>query len=193
MSVRAALAGRGQAWQDVNSRGRGGLTCLMVAVDEGHEGVVDLLLQQLGCLVNLRDDGGGTALHWACAGPGRAEMVARLVARPGQRSLNVGDSSGSTPLMLAVEEGDMDCVRILLRELARWGAGLDINVTDREGRTALMVAVANERTECVRELVVIPGVDLHTRDRQGRGLEDLARWVGESRLVFTSRSCQEEP
>jgi ankyrin repeat protein len=164
----------------------------MVAVDEGHEGVVDLLLQHLGCLVNLSDDGGGTALHWACAGPGRAGMVARLVAHPGQRSVNVGDSGGSTPLMLAVEEGDMDSVRILLRELARWGAGVDINAMDREGRTALMVAVANERMECVREMVVVPGVDLHTRDRQGRGLEDQARWVGEGRPLFTIKSCQEE-
>ena len=41
-----------------------------------------------------------------------------------------------------------------------------------------MNAVWWNRVECVRELVAVEGVDLETRDSQGRGLEEVARVKG---------------
>ena len=44
------------------------------------------------------------------------------------------------------------------------------------GDTPLMLAVRWGRVEIVKKLVTLPGVDLKTRDREGRSLMDMARW-----------------
>ena len=55
--------------------------------------------------------------------------------------------------------------------------GIDCNVRGVEGRTALMVAVEADREEVVREMVAVQGVDITTRDAEGRSLEEVGRWL----------------
>ena len=133
--VRAALV-RGE---DVNQSASGGFTGLMVAALKGHEAVVELLLQQPGLEVNLFDEEfRQTVLHLAST-EGHTGIVRRLLAHPSLTCHNAVDSDGVSPLMEAV-----------------W----------------------NNRVKCVRELVAVEGVDLETRDSQGRSLEEVAREEG---------------
>ena len=58
--------------------------------------------------------------------------------------LNVQDTNGCTPLMLAAKGGYIKCVRALL------GAGADTSIPDNDGVTALMHAEKRNNTICSR-------------------------------------------
>ena len=51
----------------------------------------------------------------------------------------------------------------------------DVNHLDKRGDSPLMIAVHEKRMKTVRELAAHPGVDLDTRDRWDRSVEDVAR------------------
>jgi len=53
-------------------------------------------------------------------------------------NVNIFDTSDCTSLMLAVEEGNEGCVRMLVE------AGADVNAEDRFGATALDLAVESK-------------------------------------------------
>ena len=133
VSVKAALAGGLSA----NTRGGGDdQTCLIVAVQMGHEEVFKLLLQQEDCDLTLENrHNKWTALHYACM-LGKVMMVKALASHPRQDSLN-----------------SKDC----------------------KGRTAVMTAVWCGEAKCVMALGRVDGVDLDTRDGEGRSLEEMAR------------------
>ena len=121
--VRAALA-RGE---EVDQRGAGGYTGLMMAAFSGHEAVVDLLLQQPGLDVNLVSGlDRGTALHVACRGE-RAGILRKLLAHPSLTCHNAVDNAGS-PLMLAVKKNNVELVRELVAV-----KGVRLETRDRRG------------------------------------------------------------
>ena len=100
---------------DVNQRGGGHLTTsLMVAVREGHNHMLALLLAQPGLDPNLTDRLGHTALHYACSG-GNVEGLAWLLAHHAVDCLNTRDAGGDSPVMMAVRRGEVGCVRELLK------------------------------------------------------------------------------
>ena len=148
--VKAAL-GRGV---EVNRRGPGGATPLLLAVGGGHNDIAWLLLLhpeidpnlQVGgrlfmrrfvafwcpmCLWWLKapqDCHGFTALHLAASGD-NAWAVAKLLTHPAMASANARDEEGATALMQAAMFGHVGCVRTLLE-----GRGVDLGVVDRQGR-----------------------------------------------------------
>ena len=67
---------------DTNTRGAGNWTGLMGAVMWEEEEVVELLLAQAAIDINLRSDGGYTALHFACRFS-ISRVVRWLLAVPG--------------------------------------------------------------------------------------------------------------
>jgi ankyrin repeat protein len=92
------------------------------------------------------DDGGSTALYYACY-KGYAECVALLSQdrRMTSRIINTKDSVGKTPLMYAVRLNNIEIVRILLAR-----DDLDIAATDSNvGSTALHLACMMGNAECV--------------------------------------------
>ena len=100
-------------------------TCLMVAAEKGHVGVVEELLRQPGIRVNDTDHPfGSTALHEACEW-GHAGVVRLLVGHPGVDT-QVRDNEGETPLevaespneMVTDREGHTECARILRAQVA---------------------------------------------------------------------------
>ena len=126
VSVRAALTGG----QSANSRGGDyDITCLMVAVFNGHEGVVTELLQQEDCDPSLEDSNMRTALHFACS-RGRVGMVRQLASHPRQGSLNSKDSWKRTAIMVAVEQGEAEFVLALGRVVR-----VELDIRDRDGRS----------------------------------------------------------
>ena len=112
---------------------------LMIAVRFHRHKVVQLLLQQPGIEASCRISDGSTALDFACVADNLRGLVL-LLDQPGMgRVVNNRNSSGLTPLMVAVQHGHAKCVKVLLG---------------------------------------VEGVDLDTRDDQGKGLQEWARWAG---------------
>ena len=51
------------------------------------------------------------------------------------------------------------------------------NCRDKAGNTPVMLALARNQVDSLRELVAHPSVDLDIKDKEGRSLEEKARWV----------------
>ena len=91
-----------------------GFTGLMRASFNGHEAVVELLLKHQCVDVNLSSEVyHQTALHLACT-KGHAGIVRRLLAHPSLTCHNVANSSGHSPLMVALRDKKVECVRELV-------------------------------------------------------------------------------
>jgi CDP-diacylglycerol--serine O-phosphatidyltransferase len=91
--------------------GPGGVTLLMVAVEETNLPAIELLIAR-GAALDLRDAQGATALALA-AEMGFQEAVEILLAAGANP--NVHDLSGMTPLDVADEHGSHDIASLLLR------------------------------------------------------------------------------
>ena len=97
-SVRRAL----RAGRDVNSKDGNNKTALIWAVNEKHNGIVGLLLEQPAIEVNNKDDEGWTALHGAVI-ENNVEALELLLANQ-QVDVNCKDNEGSTALQRAAIE-----------------------------------------------------------------------------------------
>ena len=123
--VRKAL----QAGADPNTHGGYyNATCLMMAAVNNHDKVVALLLSSPGIKVNAKDNGGWTALHFAC-GNGCLASLSKLLAAPGVQ-LNERNNWGHTPIMEAILQGETEAVRQMaaVKEV-------DLDVKDNQGRS----------------------------------------------------------
>ena len=117
--VRAAIA-RGE---DVNGVDDQNVTGLMWAVGRGHYSVVEVLLQQPSLDMNSINDHGTTAVYYACLN-NKVIALRMLLGDPRLTSVNTRDPEGRTPLMIAVLNNRVGCVR----ELARV-EGLDLETS----------------------------------------------------------------
>ena len=82
---------------------------------------------------------GKNAIHWA-AEQGLQNALAAIFTSESYRAdckvnINVGDSSGNTPLHTAVHNGDIGCVKVILDEWL-----VDLTKTNAAGKTALQMA-----------------------------------------------------
>ena len=94
--------------------GKDEVTCLMLAVREGHSSIVDILLAEPGIDVTRRDVNGSTALHLACR-YGQMDLVQQLLDHPGGLyCLEWPDKWGETPLLTATRKGHLRCIKLLL-------------------------------------------------------------------------------
>jgi hypothetical protein len=79
-----------------------------------EEGVRKILEEDKDINVNSKDDGGWTALHWACTN-NYDRIVAMLLAHP-DIDVNQKTHSRITPFWLACRKGNTLCVRSLLKD-----------------------------------------------------------------------------
>ncbi|NXN30160.1 RN5A ribonuclease, partial [Nycticryphes semicollaris] len=120
---------------------KGGATALMDACTERHFSVVEILVQEMGADMNIRDNKDRNALIHALK-KGSAKERYESAVSIGRFLLDCGidvnskDECGKTALILAVEMQSPDLVRALLKK-----GEIDIDDADEEGNTALMVAV----------------------------------------------------
>ncbi|OAQ69735.1 HET domain-containing protein [Pochonia chlamydosporia 170] len=119
---------------EVNERVESGLTALSTAAENGHAAVVNLLLAR-GASVNSTDTLGRTALHRAAAS-GQDAIVELLTGVDGT-VIDLMDSTGCTPLLLAVQNGHTAAAKVLLDR------GSYTYVGDNHGQTTLLFAAAN--------------------------------------------------
>ncbi|CZR64683.1 uncharacterized protein PAC_14581 [Phialocephala subalpina] len=117
----------------------GSRTPLLWAAVQGHEDVVELLLNKAN--VDARDIDGRTPLSYA-AKNGHTAVVQLLL---NNANVDAGDSDGRTPLSLAAAAGHVAAVRLLLNKRA------DVELVDKFNRTPLSWAAgkSNSLFKCV--------------------------------------------
>lgn len=85
---------------------------------------------------------------------GDVEMLRKLIAEGAD--VNVSQAKGATPLIVAIAEGNIECVRLLLQ-----APGIDVNLVNSGGVTALVWAALTGKTECIRLLLNVPGIQIN--------------------------------
>ena len=132
-------------------------TPLSWAAENGHEGVVQLLLARDDVEINTRSNNGQTPLSFA-AGNGHKDVVKFLLARD-KVDVNIKSMSGYTSLSFAAEKGHKDVVQLLLER-----RDMDINTKDSSyGQTPLLLAAKYGHKDVVH-LLLSRDVDLNTKD-----------------------------
>ncbi|RYP07916.1 hypothetical protein DL765_008986 [Monosporascus sp. GIB2] len=136
-------------------------TPLWLAVANGHEAVVNLLLGTGEVDPDAKDNSGRTPL--GVAAENGYETIVKLLFDTGKADLNAKDNSGRTPLRMAAGKGHEAVVKLLLDT-----GKVDPDAPDSYGETPLMAA-ASEGHEAVVKLLLDTGkVDPDTKDYVGR-------------------------
>ena len=133
---------------------RGGIEILEYLLNKGAEIAPEECMSGNSCSVD-----GTTILHQAMYA-NNPEIVDLLIKR--NAPLNVIDSNGSTPLMIAVNRGSGDMTQMLLDN----GADPDIKDT-AYGRTALHIA-ASKGYEKIAAALISKGADVNITDSKGQ-------------------------
>ena len=118
---------------DVNARRNNRGTPLMIAAENGHINAVTTLVK-CGANVDLQDEDGQTALHYAMSSPEDSicEVLSCLIKNGAD--VNAHAFHNETPLMLASCRGPVDVVTFLIEH------GADVKLQDKDGDTALHYA-----------------------------------------------------
>jgi len=118
------------------------------------------------------DDGDEIDLHSACA-IGDLTLVRVFMGSCNCRALlDVCDTSGRTPLRVAVDHDQIQVAELLLQAVERNAD--DVNARDDRGWTPLASACAFSKNETMLSSLVQAGADLNWRDEDGSSLQDLA-------------------
>jgi len=144
-----------QAHAIVNSSDEGESTTALMLVCEtrGCGRVLDILLDNSEIDVNLKDQDGRTALHFACGYSGQVVAVERLLAN-GSCLLNEHEMvGGDTPLHWAAANGYVESVRLLTS-----APGIDLNARNHIENTALHVAAFSGSIPVLQHLLAV-GLD----------------------------------
>ncbi|XP_067659909.1 putative ankyrin repeat protein RF_0381 [Haliotis asinina] len=192
---------------DINGKVLCGGTPLMLAAENGHRNVVELLVGQ-GANVSLHDNKGNNVLHCACRG-GDVEVVKYVLAQ-NMVDINSRGRKRMTPVMMAARTGHRDVVALLVGKGANVllrGAGkntilhfacrggdvevvkyvlaqniVDINSRGWKRMTPVMMAATKGYKEVV-ELLVTKGANVALLGRQGKNILHFACHGGSVELV----------
>jgi tankyrase len=136
---------------EVDVRGEGGWTALMVALQNRHEGLALLLLDRDASAKTV-DAGGQTPLHWA-AFNGCTRVIPPLLQRGA--ALEAKNAAGATPLSIAAERGHAEAVKLLISK------GANTNTPGAEGLTPLHRAIVQGHLNVVSALLA-SGAEVNT-------------------------------
>ena len=135
---------------DVNTQCEEGKTPLILASSFGYETCVGLLIC-LGADVNKSDYSEGGANFRRSPG-----QLKRLLAE--NMEVDYCEVKGKTPLMYAVKDCNVKCLRLLIE------AGADVNATDMRGTIMLMFAAMVGSGDCMK-MLLDAGADVKKHDR----------------------------
>ena len=135
-----------------------GGTALMTAAYYAHADIVQLLLDR-GADVRAGngDNNNETALHYATRSQSPSAAIVEAILRKGA-DVNAGTTDGITPLMNALEHGDV--VRVLLAHRA------DVTRRTSDGNSALLYAAARNVPALVKPFVE-RGADVNAQNDRG--------------------------
>jgi ankyrin repeat protein len=160
-----------------------GSTPLLLAVDFGQEAIVNLKLERLlACPtigVNCTDRFHCAPLHQALAASVCHGVVPLLLSHDAL-DINTRDTSGLTPLALAVQNGTETTVAQLLAHKS-----IDIHCTDLRSRTLLHLTARSGRLAMLELLLSYEALELNARD--GSGSTPLILAIRKGRKSTTKR------
>ncbi|CAI5728877.1 unnamed protein product [Hyaloperonospora brassicae] len=163
------------------------LTPLMCALEAGREETAIALLEfavrlresggesqeVVGKLVREKGPGGKQAVHFA-ARHGCVKVLEYLLRECGcavEVNATSNGTSKATPLVLAAQEGHIECVRVLLANGARVDSG------DKLKKTPLILAVKNGHTR-VAAVLINGGANVNAYDSSGNSVAHYAASYG---------------
>ncbi|XP_048246396.1 ankyrin repeat domain-containing protein 17-like [Haliotis rufescens] len=146
---------------DKDSSGNNGVTPIMVAAENGHKNVFDLLVNK-GCSLTTVDDSGRNILHCACVG-GNVQIVEYIISQ-GSVDLTRKDKEGQTPIMLAAENGHKNVFDLMVKKRC------NLSTVDDSGGNILHCACVGGNVQIVEYIISHGLVDLTRKDREGRSL-----------------------
>merc|ERR1719472_596718 len=147
---------------DVNPRTKDAVvpTPLYTASQEGHASIVKILVKAKA-KVDLQVDG-VTPLFITCQeGQKGHTSICKKLLRDARIKVDDTTKEGTTPLLIAIQIGNLDEVELLLK------AGANIELADRAGHTPLLTAATYGDLEVI-EVRIQNGVDLQKKDHEGR-------------------------
>ncbi|XP_067670056.1 serine/threonine-protein phosphatase 6 regulatory ankyrin repeat subunit A-like [Haliotis asinina] len=144
---------------DINSRGKSGRTPAMLAAQEGHKHVFNLIVSR-NCNLQLGDSCGNNFIHIACIG-GSVEMVNYLL-RDNTAAIESRGRDGRTPIMSAAAHGQTDVVKLLMSK------GSDVTLLDDYGESILHIACSGGRVDMLTFILSLGHFDINSRGRFGR-------------------------
>lgn len=134
-------------------------TPLHLACYGGFVDVIKLLLDR-GTAIKAGAEDGSTPLHYA-AFAGQVE-TSRLLLEHLEDGIDACDFYDRIPLFWACSMGHDDVVELLISR------GSSVDAIDHYGATPFLAAVRNGKEEVVKRLLLLPAVDINSKDALGR-------------------------
>lgn len=166
---------------NVNTQNQDGNTALMLAAGNGHENIVQELLQISDIDINLQNKHGNNALIIAVS-RGYENIVKLLLGdKTKQKSkvnINAQNKKGATALIVAAYLGQENIAELLLD----W-PDININSIDDAGWTALFHAAQQGREAVTKLLLQNSQIDINTQDVRGNTPLMIASYWGNINIV----------
>lgn len=143
---------------NINFQMADNLTGLMLACVNGHQRIVEFLLER-DVELNTVDDEGKTALFYASLN-GDPGIVSALIAKGAV--VDQANSNGETPFIIACSEGNLEAMRVLIKAKA------NIHRITPDGKSGLMSACECAQDDAVEELLTKTDVDVNQTNPIGR-------------------------
>ncbi|XP_048242568.1 serine/threonine-protein phosphatase 6 regulatory ankyrin repeat subunit B-like isoform X4 [Haliotis rufescens] len=144
----------------VEKKAMGGNTCLHIAIENGHEGIIQKLLQNDSKVLVARDDG-MLPVHLAVIS-GNLNVVKSIVSKAGLHQRDTENKAESTTLHLAAQYNQLEVARYLLEKSSSLVAK-----TDSESNTPLHVAAFFNHWEIIG-LLMEKGGKINAKNLKGQ-------------------------
>ncbi|PRP78173.1 hypothetical protein PROFUN_11303 [Planoprotostelium fungivorum] len=146
-----------------NAGDKHGWTPLHHAAAQGHEKVMQILLEDVTLKVDMKNQDGNTPLHYAVRRPMTQQILDMFKQR--NADINAVNDNGDTPLHHNCAFGSDS---LTTRLLVRYGA--DVNITNHNGETCLHWAARTGRTD-VAEYLLSVGANKKVVGKDGRPMD----------------------
>eukprot|EP00004_Rigifila_ramosa_P026782 TRINITY_DN8487_c0_g1_i1.p1 TRINITY_DN8487_c0_g1~~TRINITY_DN8487_c0_g1_i1.p1 ORF type:complete len:262 (-),score=66.62 TRINITY_DN8487_c0_g1_i1:7-720(-) len=119
-----------------------GVPILSIAVVNQHQPIVEFLVQQ-GAKVDIQDEAGESALHYACVDP---KSVSSLLLLKHGAKPDIPNKMGDTAFHFACDSDSSHTLSLLLRY------GVHTHIKNKRGKTGMDIARERGNTECVKHI-----------------------------------------
>ncbi|XP_071085594.1 serine/threonine-protein phosphatase 6 regulatory ankyrin repeat subunit A-like [Haliotis cracherodii] len=169
---------------DIESRGKDGVTPVMVASKNGQKEVFDFLRGK-GCNLSVVDELDNTVLHAACCSD--SVYIVRYLLSNKIVDIERRGEDGKTPVMVAAMKGQTEVFHVLIRNRC------DLSVVDDLGDNILHAACYSDNVSIVKDILSRKVVDINSKDCDGYTPLMLAAQEGNKKVfdLLVSNECDQ--